>query len=154
MTDERLPAFLNALGDCNFYLLTPFSAAPVRLAAIDVAQTNWRAAARFEPVHRTRILDLNVDDGVISEGAEQILFSGTNLDTIDFVDGTVILAKNEGSPDSDIEVKLHLNSDDLGNYSDCDLPEMGEYTSEKIEIAIDDLESGDALQWQSITADR
>jgi hypothetical protein len=51
-------------------------------------------------------------------------------------------------------VKLRLNSDDLGNYSDCDLPEMGEYTSEKIEIAIDDLESGDALQWQSITEDR
>jgi hypothetical protein len=154
MPHERLPTFLKTLEDCTFYLLTPFSAMPVRLAAIDVAETNWRAAARFEPVHRTRILDLNVDDGVISEGAEQILFGGTNVDRIDFVDGTIVLAKNEGSPETDIEVKLRLNSDDPGNYSDCDLPEMGEYTSEKIEIAIDDLESGDALQWQSITDDR
>ena len=154
MPHERLPAFLNALSDCNVFLLTPFSAVPVRLAAIDVAETNWRAAARFEPVHRTRILDLNVDDSAISEGAEEILFGGTNVDTIDFVDGTIVLAKNEGSPDSDIEVKLHLSSDDLGKYSDCDLPEMGEYTSEKIEIAIDDLDSGDALQWQNITVDR
>jgi hypothetical protein len=154
MPFEPLPAFLNALDDCNFYLLTPFSDVPVRLAAIDVAETNWRVAARFEPVHRTRILDLNVDDSVISEGAEQILFSGTNVDTIDFVDGTIVLAKNEGSPDSDIEVRLHLSSDEPGNFCDCDLPEMGEYTSEKIEIAIDDLDSGDALQWQSIIVDR
>jgi hypothetical protein len=151
---QALPAFLNALDACNFYLLTPFSSTPVRLAAIDVAETNWRAGARFEPVHRTRILDLNLDDSLISEGAEQILFGGTNVDTIDFVSGTIILAKNEGSPDSDIEVKLRLSSDDPGTYCDCDLPEMGEYSSEKIEIAIDDLDSGDALRWQSITLDR
>jgi hypothetical protein len=98
MPHEPLPAFLKTSEDCNFYLLTPFSAMPVRLAAVDLAETNWRAAARFEPVHRTRILDLNVDDSVISEGAEQILFGGTNVDRIDFVDGTIVLAKNEGSP--------------------------------------------------------
>ena len=68
MSDTPLPAFLSKLDDCNFYLLTPLSDVPVRCAAIDVAMTNWRAAARFEPVHRTRILDLNVDESDISEG--------------------------------------------------------------------------------------
>jgi hypothetical protein len=151
---EAPPAFLNALDDCNFYLLTPFSEVPVRLAAIDVGQTNWRVGARFEPVHRTRIFDLNVDDFEISEGAEQMLFDGANVDEIAFRDGSVVLTKNEGSLESDIEVRLHLTSDDPGRYCDCDLPEMGRYTSEKIEIAIDDLDSGDALQWRNILTTR
>jgi hypothetical protein len=151
---ETLPAFLRALDDRNFHLLTPLSAAPIRLAAIDVTEANWLAGARFEPVYRTRIFDLNVDDRTISKGAEQLLFDGTNIDTIDYRDGSLILSKNEGSPDSDIEVSLHLSPEDRGRYCDCDLPDMGLFTSEKIEIAIDDLESGDALQWQSIVVDR
>jgi hypothetical protein len=145
-----VPAFLSAMDGRNFFLLTPLSEAPVRLAAIDLAEANWRAGARFEPVYRTRIFDLNLDDSEISGGAEQLLFDGTTIDTIAFRNGAMILAKNEGSPDSDIEVTLDLNADDPGSYCDCDLPDMGLFTSEKIEIAIDDLDSGDALQWHSI----
>jgi hypothetical protein len=154
MRDEALPAFLNDMQGRNFYLLTPFSAAPVRLAAIDMADANWRVGARFEPVYRTRIFDLNVDGLASSEGAEQILFDGTNVDTILYRDGSIVLAKNEGSPDSDVEVTLRLSADDPGNYSDCDLPDMGLFTSEKIDIAIEDLDSGDALQWHSIESVR
>jgi hypothetical protein len=150
MRDEVLPAFLDAMEGRSFYLLTPFSAAPVRLAAIDLTDANWKVGARFEPVYRTRIFDLNVDGIGASEGAEQILFDGTNPDTIAYRTGAIILAKNEGSPDSDIEVTLRLSADDPGNYCDCDLPEMGLFTSEKIDIAIEDLDSGDALQWHSI----
>lgn len=138
----------------NFYLLTPFSETPIRLVAIDQAEANWKAGARFEPVYRTRVLDMNVDDSVISDGAEQILFDGTNIDTIAYRDGAIVLAKNEGSPDSNIEVKLRLSADEPGSYCDCDLPDMGLFTSEKIEIAIDDLESGDSLQWDSIDVSR
>jgi hypothetical protein len=154
VTDEALPAFLEALDGRDFYLLTPFSESPVRLAAIDLIRANFRVGARFEPVYRTRILDLNVDDSVISEGAERILFGGASVDTIAFRNGAIVLAKNEGSPDSDIEVTLYLNAEDPGNFCDSDLPEMGLFTSEKIEIAIDDLDSGDALQWHAIDASR
>lgn len=154
MSHEELPTFLQALEGRDFYLLTPFSEAPVRLAAIDLVRANFRVGARFEPVYRTRIFDFNVDDSAISEGAERILFDGTSVDTIAFRNGATVIAKNEGSPDSDIEVTLYLNADDPGNYCDCDLPEMGLFTSEKIEIAIDDLDSGDALQWHSIETAR
>jgi hypothetical protein len=151
---EAVPEFLSALAGRKFYLLTPFSETPIRLVAIDQAEANWKAGARFEPVYRTRVLDLNVEDSTVSDGAEQILFIGTNVDTIAYRDGEIVLAKNEGSPDSHYEVKLHLSADDPGGYCDCDLPDMGLFTSEKIEIAIDDLESGDALRWHSIDVAR
>jgi hypothetical protein len=151
---EAVPAFLSALDGRNFFLLTPFSETPTRLVAIDLAEANWKAGARFEPVYRTRVLDMNVDDSAVSNGAEQILFDGTTLDAIAYRDGAIVLAKNQGSPDSNIEVKLHLNTEDPGSYCDCDLPDMGLFTSEKIEIAIDDFDSGDALQWHRIDAGR
>jgi hypothetical protein len=154
MSDEALPVFLRALDGRDFYLLTPLSEAPVRFAAIDLIQANFRVGARFEPVYRTRIFDLNVDDSTISGDAEKILFSGTSVNAIDFRGGAVALSKNEPSRDSDFEVMLHLNGDDPGNYCDCDLPEMGLFTAEKIEIAIDDLDSGDALRWHSIEPSR
>ena len=123
------------------------------MSAIDTLETNWRAGARFEPVHRTRVFDLNVDDSAISEGAETILLRGTGISGIDFVDGAIVLA-NDAPLESNFAAKLHLRSDDPGSYCDCDLPEMGDYTSEKIDIALDDLDSGDALQWQRIVVDR
>ncbi len=150
MPDESLPTFLESLDGRDFYLLTPFSETPVRIASLDLVRANFKVGARFEPVYRTRILDLNVDDSSISDGAERILFDGTGVDTIRFRNGAIVLAKHEGSADSDLEVTLYLNADDPGSYCDCDLPEMGLFTSEKIEIAIDDLDSGDALQWHSI----
>jgi hypothetical protein len=150
LRDETLPAFLSDMQGRNFYLLTPFSAAPIRLGAIDMADANWKVGARFEPVYRTRIFDLNVERVEASEDAEQILFDGTNVDSVAYRNGAIVLAKNEGSPDSDIEVTLHLSADDPGNYCDCDLPDMGLFTSEKIDIAIEDLDSGDILQWHSI----
>ena len=126
--DKPLPTFLNALDGRNFFLLTPLSESPVRLAAIDLAEPNWRAGAEFEPVYPARIFDLNVEDSAPSEGAERILFDGTNVDTIAYRSGALILAKNEGSPESDIEVALHLSVDDPGSYCDCDLPDMGLFT--------------------------
>jgi hypothetical protein len=154
VTDEGVPAFLQALDDCDFYLLSLLSATPVRLVAIDVAEAHWIARSRFEPVYRTRVFDLNIDSSALSEGAEKILFDGTKVDEIAYRDGAIILEKSEGSPDSDISVGLLLREEDPGRYCDCNLPDLGHVTSEKIEIAIDDLESGDALQWQSICVDR
>jgi hypothetical protein len=151
---SELPTFLQALDDRNFFLLTPLSASPMRLAAIDLAKPNWKAGARFEAVYRTRVLDLNLDDAEISEGAERLLFAGSNVDTIVYRRGALTIAKNEGSPESDLEVTLRLSVDDPGSYCDCDLPDMGLFTSEKIDIAIDDLDSGDALQWHSIEGGR
>ncbi|HTA39164.1 MAG TPA: hypothetical protein VK760_08820 [Candidatus Acidoferrales bacterium] len=150
MSGEGLPPFLEALDGRNFFLLTPLSASPVRLAAIDFAEPNWKAGARFEAVYRTRVFDLNLDDVETSDGAEPLLIDGTNVDTIAYRPGALVLAKNEGSAESDLEVVLRLSVDDPGNYCDCDLPDMGLFTSEKIDIAVEDLDSGDALQWHSI----
>jgi hypothetical protein len=149
--NSLLPAFLRALDDANFYLLSR-TRESVLIGAVDTEPLHAANPQGGEPLYNCRVLKMNID-GFDSYGDSEIqIAQGTYLDDISYEGCTVVLERDwpaEGNEEFDpLRIEIKLCKPNPGSYLEFRVTAIDE--AQELRSALSDLEMRGAARWSDI----